>query len=113
MKQGRPRRPDPQPIGRALEDLITRRRWANRLSGTRIFDVWDEVAGEEVAAHAEPVRLHGGVLVIAASDPAWATQLRYFTSDIQARANSLMGPDTVRKVQVVVRSSDQGSDTGR
>ncbi len=105
MTHGRPSRPDPQPIGRALEDLITRRRWANRLSGTRIFDVWDEVAGEDIAAHAEPVRLHGGVLVIAAEDAAWATQLRYFVGEIQARANSAMGPDTVRKVQIVVRST--------
>ncbi len=103
MKQGRPRRPDPQPIGRALDDLVMRRRWAGRLDGARIFDLWDEVAGEEIAAHASPVKLHGGVLVIAAHDPGWATQLRYFTADLQARANSLMGPDTVRTVQIVVQ----------
>ena len=103
MKQGRPPRPDPQPIGRALEDLVMRRRWAGRLDGARIFDVWDEVAGEEVAAHASPVKLHGGVLVIGAHDPGWATQLKYFTAEIQARANALMGPDTVRRIQIVVQ----------
>lgn len=103
MKQGRPRRPDPQPLGRALEELVTRRRWGGRLDGARIFDCWDEVAGEEVAAHATPIRLHGGVLVVGAHDPGWATQLKYFTAEIQARANSLMGPDTVRRIQIVVR----------
>lgn len=103
MKQGRPGRPDPQPLGRALEELVTRRRWAGRLDGARIFDVWDEVAGEEIAAHARPVRLHGGVLVIGARDAGWATQLGYLTAQLQARANSLMGPDTVRRVQIVVQ----------
>lgn len=98
----RPRRPDPQPLGRALDDLVMRRRWAGRLDGARIFDVWDEVAGEEIAAHATPVKLHGGVLVVRAHDPGWATQLKYYTSDIQARANSVMGPDTVRTIQIVV-----------
>ena len=104
-KHGRPRRADPQPLGRALDDLVMRRRWAGRLDGARIFQLWDEVAGEQIAAHAQPVRLHGGVLVIAAEDAAWATQLRYFTSEIQARANSVMGPDTVRKVTIVVQGT--------
>lgn len=103
MKNGRPRRPDPQPLGRALEDLVMRRRWAGRLDGARIFDIWDQVAGEEIAAHASPVKLHGGVLVIAAHDAGWATQLKYFTGEIQGRANSLMGPDTVRHIQIVTR----------
>lgn len=103
MKNGRPSRPDPQPLGRVLDELITRRRWAGRLDGAKIFDYWDEVAGPEIAAHAKPVRLHGGVLVIAASDAAWATQLHYFTGDLQARVNSRMGADTVRKVQIVVQ----------
>ena len=103
-RDGRPARIDPQPLGRALDDLVLRRRWAGRLDGARIFTLWPDVAGEEIAAHATPVRLHGGVLVIAAEDAVWATQLRYFVGEIQARANSVMGPDTVRSVQVVVGS---------
>ena len=79
-----------------------RRRWAGRLDGARIFDIWDEVAGEEIAGHATPVRLHGGVLVIRAQDAGWATQLQFFVGELQARANSAMGPDTVRRVQIVV-----------
>jgi predicted nucleic acid-binding Zn ribbon protein len=80
-----------------------RRRWAGRLDGARIFQLWDEVAGPEVAAHASPVKLLGGVLVIGAHDAGWATQLSYLSADIQARANSVMGPDTVRRIQIVVQ----------
>jgi hypothetical protein len=50
--------------------------------------------------------LHGGVLVIGAHDAGWATQLKYFTGEIQARANSLMGADTVRSIQVVIQRPD-------
>lgn len=81
---------------------MTRRRWAARLDGARIFDVWLEVAGPEVARHAEPVRLHGGVLVIRAVDAAWASQLPYFSGDLQTRANALLGPEAVHTVQVVM-----------
>ena len=101
----RPHRPNPQPIGRVIDEMITRRRWAGRLDGARIFDFWDEAAGPDIAAHANPVRLHGGVLVIAAEDDGWATQLRYFNGDLQARVNSIMGPDTVRKIEIVVQRS--------
>ncbi|MEE8600129.1 DUF721 domain-containing protein [Euzebya tangerina] len=102
MRNGRPARPEPQPLGRALEDLVMRRRWGGRLDGARIFDIWDEVAGEEIAGHATPVRLHGGVLVVRAEDAGWATQLRYFVGELQGRANSLLGPDTVRSIEIVV-----------
>lgn len=80
-----------------------RRRWAGRLDGAKIFEVWDQVAGEEIASHATPVKLHGGVLVVAAHDAGWATQLKYFTADLQARANSIMGPDTVRTIHIVIQ----------
>jgi predicted nucleic acid-binding Zn ribbon protein len=101
-RHGRPTRAEPQPLGRVLDELAARRRWSGRLDGARIFDVWDEVAGPDIGRHARPVRLHGGVLVVAAADPGWATQLRYLAADLQARANSALGPDAVRSVQVVL-----------
>ncbi len=100
MSRRRSSRPDPLPLQSILDDLVARRRWAGRVDGARIFDVWEEVAGPEIAAHSRPVRLAGGVLVIAVDDPAWATQLQFLAPELQARANSHLGPDLVRQVRI-------------
>lgn len=95
-------RPEPLGIGRILGDLQSRRGWARRLAGTAVIDRWEEVAGAEVAAHAEPVRIAGGVLVVRVEDPGWAVQLQYLRASLRDRANAVLGDEVVRSVQVVV-----------
>ena len=72
------------------------------MEGARIHEVWPTVAGAAVAASVTPVRLAGGVLVLAAADAAWATQVRYLERSIVARANELLGPGAVRQVTVTL-----------
>jgi predicted nucleic acid-binding Zn ribbon protein len=68
------------------------------------------MVGEELAAHCEPVRLAGKVLVVRAESPAWATQLRYLTAQLIERAEIALGPGSVREVRVTVgRLEGEGS----
>ena len=97
-----PRSDAPTPVGGVLGELVVRRDWQRRLEGSRIHDVWTEVAGETVAAHVRPVRLLGGVLVLEADSGAWATQVRYLTGTLAERANEVLGTALVEQVQVVV-----------
>jgi predicted nucleic acid-binding Zn ribbon protein len=68
-----------------------------------VHEVWDEIAGPQVAEHVRPVRLHGGVLVVRADSPAWATQVRYLATDLMRRANEVLGDGQVASVTVVTR----------
>lgn len=96
-----PRGPDPRSLGDALSREFRRRGWAQRLEEARVHGVWDEIAGAALAAHTEPVRLHGGVLVVRADSATWATQVRYLSGDLLRRANETLGAGTVRRVTVV------------
>ena len=102
----------PKPLGDVLGALAGRRGWRRRLEGARIHDAWTGIAGEQLAAHTEPVRLHGGVLVLRAESSAWATQVRYLVTDLMARANDVLGEGQVTTVQIVVGAlgQDEGSD---
>ena len=95
-----PKGNDPAAVAAVMARLASRRRWVTRLEAARIFSAWPEIAGDAVAANAEPVRLHGGVLVVRAASPAWATQLRYFVPDLVARANAVLGEGTVSSVTI-------------
>ena len=95
--------PGPVPAGVAgvLGELARRKGWLRRLEGARIHEAWAEIAGEQLARHTEPVRLHGGVLVLRAESAGWATQVRYLTAELVARADAVLGAGTVQQVTVV------------
>jgi hypothetical protein len=69
----------------------------------RLFGRWEELVGEAVAAHAQPVSLVGGRLVVAVDEAAWATQLRWLEADLLRRFDVALGGGCVRQLQVRVR----------
>jgi predicted nucleic acid-binding Zn ribbon protein len=67
-----------------------------------VFGHWTDLVGEGVAAHAEPVSLRDGVLVVAVDQPAWATELRYLGADLRRRVSEVAGTATVRSIRIRV-----------
>lgn len=96
----------PNSLSKVLSEWIDHRGWHERLRDSQIHQQWPEIAGDEIAAHAEPVRLRGGVLVVRAQSGAWATQLRYLTPRLLERAQTVLGTDRVNRVQVVSGEAD-------
>lgn len=89
---------------RASLDHVTRRMGAPSAAVVEaVFSRWSDVVGPSIAANARPVSLAGGVLVVGASDPAWASQLRYLSADLLSRLEQVAGPGAVRRLDVRVR----------
>ena len=103
--EGRPEKPVPPPVDSVVERFAARRGWGARLRGARIHTAWAQIAGEELARHVEPVRLAGGVLVVRAESPAWATQVRYLAGELLVRANEVLGEGEVTTVTVQAGSA--------
>jgi predicted nucleic acid-binding Zn ribbon protein len=93
---------DPSRLGPSLDRLAKRlgAPTAKALSG--LFQRWDEVVGAGIAAHATPVSLRRGVLVVHVDSNAWATQLRYMTSELVAKCCEVLGPGAVKQIEVRV-----------
>jgi predicted nucleic acid-binding Zn ribbon protein len=85
-----------------LGKLMRRPGWDERLGAARVSAAWGDIVGADLIAHCEPVRLAGRVLVVRAATPAWATQLRYLTLQLIERSEAVLGPGSVREVNVVV-----------
>lgn len=92
----------PEPLGDLLGELLDERGWGARLRASALFARWAEVVGNDVARHCDPVRLVGGVLVVQASSPSWATQLRWLSGDLQLAVNCALGEPIVERVEVTV-----------
>lgn len=70
---------DPLLIKNTLDELIKGRDWEGALAEGNLFSSWNEIVGEEIAAHSEPITFFEGILTVRASSTAWATQLSLLT----------------------------------
>lgn len=105
--------PPPRLIADAVTRLTTARGWSRRLHGARVHSLWNEIAGERLALHTEPVRLHGGVLVIRVASSAWAAQIPYVANEIVRRANAVLGEGQVIRVVVAREHGNVSRETSR
>ncbi len=104
--------PGPRPLGEALDAAVARLGPAGvspapAASLSAVFSRWEEIAGPAVARHVRPVRLRGGVLVVAADHPAWATQVRTLGTGLLARVGEVSGR-TPERLEVTVERAAQG-----
>lgn len=75
---------------------------------------WEGLVGPDIAAHARPVSLHDGVLVLAVDHPAWATQLRFMTAELLARIAEMTGPESSSEVtEIHIRVVGQPAPSDR
>jgi predicted nucleic acid-binding Zn ribbon protein len=90
-------------LGETIDRLV-RAMGAPSADVTRsIFADWLEIVGAQVAAHARPHALRERTLVVAVSDPAWATQLRFLEVELLGRIAAATGSDEVTAIEVRVR----------
>ncbi|MHB8681738.1 MAG: DciA family protein [Acidimicrobiales bacterium] len=93
------------PVSEALGALSRRLGMAKSAALSAIFVRWDELVGASVAAHVRPLRLDGRTLVVAADQPAWATQIRHLAPEILARLATECGADEApERLEVRVRA---------
>jgi predicted nucleic acid-binding Zn ribbon protein len=95
----------PRPVKDGLEGLARRLGAPTASSLGAVFSKWDDVVGATVAAHARPLSLTDGVLVVAVDEPGWATQLRYLTNDLLARLADVAGPGVVGRIELRVEGA--------
>jgi predicted nucleic acid-binding Zn ribbon protein len=91
---------DPQPVGAALDRLVTERGWQEAVAVGGVIGRWDSVVGAEIAAHCRPETFEDGVLTVRADSTAWATQVRLLTAGLLRRLADEVGEGTVTKVVV-------------
>ena len=92
----------PEPLADVLDAVLDRRQWRERMRSAAVFANWEEVVGADVARNCRPLRLAGGVLVVAATSPSWATQLRYLTPKLRLAVNQALGEPMVERVEITV-----------
>ncbi|MDO5662136.1 MAG: DciA family protein, partial [Brachybacterium sp.] len=96
----RPDPRDPQSIDSVLRRVLDNLGWNEGLSSGKVLEDWEEIVGDQIAAHCSPVTLDEGVLVISASSSAWASQMRMLSSQIITRIHEHVGREVISELKV-------------
>ena len=92
---------DPVPLSASLDAVVGGLRGPGRRDVGGVFGRWDDAVGPQVAAHAQPVRLDDGVLLVEVDEPAWATQMSFLATTVRERLAEVAGV-TVERIEVRV-----------
>ena len=95
--------PEPQSLKSSLDRVARSLGGPDAGSLSGVFGHWADIVGPQLAAHARPVSLSKGVLVVAVTEPAWDTQLTYLESELVGRFREALGDGVVDRVEVRLR----------
>ena len=97
------RRSGPRRLGEALDQVTSGLKAPRAQVLKMVFEAWEELVGSVMAARSSPVRLVEGELVVAVDDPAWATEMRFFSSELIDRINAAAEEEAVTSLTIRVR----------
>jgi predicted nucleic acid-binding Zn ribbon protein len=104
-------------VGEALDRIVARIGGPSVASASAVFAGWEKLVGEDIAAHARPISLRGGVLTLEVENPAWATQLRYMSEDLLGRITGSARPGggriEVSEIRIRVAAGSGGDPSER
>jgi predicted nucleic acid-binding Zn ribbon protein len=64
----------------------------------RVYEVWDKIAGAQLAHIARPQSYHNGRLYVGTPNSSWVTELTYRREDLRNRLNQELGQEAVREI---------------
>ena len=93
------RRAAPRPIGAALEGYTREAAPATLLA--RVQAHWPEVAGEVVAAEAQPASERAGTVTFSCSSGVWANELDLLAAELAGRLNAALADEAGEPVKAL------------
>jgi predicted nucleic acid-binding Zn ribbon protein len=93
---------EPRPLRDALADVSADLGLPDPDAFGTLVDHWQDLVGDDLAAHSRPGSLHDGVLRVTVDTAPRATQLRYLETRVVEQASQLVGTDLVRAMHVRV-----------
>jgi len=103
MGSGWSRNDEPAPIGASLDRVLGYLRAPAARTVKTVFTEWQALAGPQLAAHAQPIALRDGELLVEVDDPAWASQLRWLEPELRTRLEALPGGPKIDRIRFRLR----------
>lgn len=92
---------DPRAIGEVVARLSKARGWNTQLAVGSVLGRWNELVGEDIAAHCKPESFEDTVVIVRCDSTSWATQLRLLSHQLLKKFDAELGPGIVTVIRVL------------
>ena len=75
----------------------------DKMKENELFFVWEEAVGSKVAAHAKPVFMKFGRLVVAVDSSTWLSELKYLKPGLIKQINEKLGMKKVKDITFQIK----------
>jgi hypothetical protein len=98
MAEKRPKMKQPLPLAALLEAVFAGKPAEKRLREAKVWQVWGEAVGAQIAAKSRPAAFRDGTLTVRVSGSAWLQQLSLMKQDIIRHLNEAVGASLVTDI---------------
>ncbi len=88
-----------QSLGDALTLLVQSLGIENQIEQYKIFDVWNEAVGQQVAKVAQPERLVNGLLIVSVNNAPWRTELTFRKKEILEKIYTVTNSHSITDIK--------------
>jgi hypothetical protein len=98
MAEKRPRMKYPLPLAALLEAVFAGKPAEKRMRESKVWQVWGEAVGEQIAAKSQPAAFRDGILTVKVTGSAWLQQLSLMKQDLIHHLNAAIGTPLVTDI---------------
>ena len=88
----------PAPVCDLMAALFRGKPAEKRLEEGKIWLVWEDAVGRQIAAKAQPASFRNGILSVAVVSAPWMQQLTFLKKGMMEKLNELIGHELVRDI---------------
>ena len=89
-------------IGGVLDSLMKQLRPEAESDMLRIWRIWADAVGEDLARNARPAAVKGSTLLVHVSSSTWLHHLQFFRREVITRLNAGLGQNRVEDIKFKV-----------
>lgn len=89
----------------ALEGYFKGKRWDKKLKGYQAINCWEEVVGEEIAQHSQPIKIQDQTLLLRVKSNVWANELNLRKGELIQKINLKAGEEIISNILFKVQPS--------
>lgn len=98
MAEKRQRLKKPLQLSALIESVFAGKPLQKRLREARVWEVWREAVGDQIASRARPLSFRDGILTVAVSGSAWLQQLSLMKPEIIQNVNEAADEEIVKDI---------------
>ena len=89
-------------IAEVLPTISRDNGWEMQLDLHSIFPNWEKLVGEEIAEHAQPLKIERGVLWIEVDNSSWLQQIQYEKLGLLDNLNNFLQLTTLKDIKMIL-----------